>query len=72
MRYLLFHTPDWQPGQIAFVLASEQIDGHPIVSIDDLPKVSRPAVVVLGPKAMAEWSPADLALVWQRGAAPLP
>ena len=71
MRYLLFHTPDWQPGALATVLTSEQIDVQEISSVGDLPSVDHPAVVVLGPAALADCSAADLALTWQRGATPV-
>ena len=71
MRYLLLHTPDWQPSDLASDLASEGVEVRAVAHPASQPAADRPTVVVLGPEALARASDEDLDSIWRNGATPI-
>jgi HD-GYP domain-containing protein (c-di-GMP phosphodiesterase class II) len=71
MRFLLLHTPDWDPAPLAQALTGEGIEVREVAGATALERLDRPTAVVLGPEAMVRTSADDLAAVWRLGAAPV-
>ncbi len=71
MRYLLLHTPDWQPGTLADDLTREGVEVRAVARPESEPAADRPTVVVLGPAALEHASNEVLDSIWRRGATPL-
>ncbi len=71
MRYLLLHTPDWQPGTLADDLAREGVEVRVVAHPESEPAADCPTVVVLGPAALESASDEVLDSIWRCGATPL-
>lgn len=71
MRYLLLHTPDWQPGTLAHDLAREGIEVRVTAHPASESGTDRPTVVVLGNTALEETSGEALDSIWRLGITPV-
>ena len=71
MRYLLLHTPDWQPSDLASDLAREDVEVRAVEHPASQPATDRPTVVVLGPAALENASDEDVDSIWRHGATPI-
>jgi HD-GYP domain-containing protein (c-di-GMP phosphodiesterase class II) len=57
MSYLLLHTEQWKPGEIAGALQAARIDTQVVARPADLVKEDRPTVFILDPGARNAFSP---------------
>lgn len=69
MKYLLFHSPDWVPGEVSAALAAEQVELREVPTPDEVRADERPAAYLLDPATRREVTPQLLGALRDAGVA---
>ncbi len=69
MKYLLFHSPSWEPGTAAPALAAEQVELREVATPGEVRGDERPAAYLLDPGTRAEVTPQLLTALRDAGIA---
>jgi HD-GYP domain-containing protein (c-di-GMP phosphodiesterase class II) len=69
VKFLLLHSPGWNPAPIAAALAEDQVESRPLAAADELRLDDSPTVYLLAPQDREQLASGRLATLFEGGAA---